>query len=158
MYSRLGDPRNFPMNERGHNFQNQFCAIDSLRGKHVSKLALGGEHSVLVTTHNDVYVAGEGSRGQLGTGENERCVTPVLLEKIKKTGREILQVTCGNSCTVMLVGKFNPVSLAQTCTEVVTRFGLDKERVDEVGGPQKDSSLSALDTDIAAESIALRET
>ena len=38
---------------------------------------------------------------------------------LKKSRRDVHQVACGNNCTLILAGCFNPPSLQQKCRETV---------------------------------------
>jgi hypothetical protein len=120
-HNRLGDPSLFPINERNHNYQPKFLPVAALEGKHVVQVALGGEHSIFVTSDNEVYVAGQGAKGQLGTGESDGCVLPTLLRDLFNSGLHLYQAACGNSCSMILVGKFNPLTLQQRCSEIIER-------------------------------------
>jgi len=115
----LGDPQDFPKNERGHPYQAQFITLDKLDGQKVIQIACGGEHSVALTECGDVYTFGAGNKGQLGHGGLANEHFPALLTDLKKTRRDVHQVACGNNCTLILAGYFNPPSLLQRCTEVI---------------------------------------
>ena len=43
--------------------------VAALQGERVSAIAAGGEHSLVVTTHGQVFSFGSGSFGQLGHGD-----------------------------------------------------------------------------------------
>ena len=75
----LGDPRNFPRNERDHPYQSVFVPIEHLEGKRVRQIACGGEHSVALTEDGEVHSFGAGNKGQLGHGNlrNEHFPTMV---------------------------------------------------------------------------------
>ena len=116
----LGHPRNFPKNERDHPYQAKFVPISKLEGKRVKQIACGGEHSVALADDGEVFAFGAGGKGQLGHGgdlRNEHF--PALVLDLKRTRRDVHQVACGNNCTLILAGSFNPPSLLQKCMEVV---------------------------------------
>ena len=135
----LGDPRNFPRNERDHPYQAKFVPIAHLEGKRVRQIACGGEHSVALTEDGEVYSFGAGNKGQLGHGKTPAATVgeggphaptppppvlqnehfPAMLVGLKKTRRDVHQVACGNNCTLILAGCFNPPPLQKKCMEVV---------------------------------------
>ena len=50
-------------------------------GHHVTSVALGDSHSVLVTSEGDVLTWGWSDRGQLGTGDRTNQAKPVKLRQ-----------------------------------------------------------------------------
>jgi alpha-tubulin suppressor-like RCC1 family protein len=133
----LGDPNNFPKNEREHPYQAQFVPIPTLSHCKIKQIACGGEHSVALGVDNKVYTFGAGNKGQLGhesqgvagrvSDEQEAATTlakseyvPRLVGSIRKTRRDIHQVACGNNCTLILAGCFNPPTLMERCIEVIS--------------------------------------
>jgi len=75
---------------------------------------------VALTASGEVYTFGAGHKGQLGHGPrltNEHF--PSLLRSLKRTRRDISQVACGNNCTLILAGAFNPPTLLNRCMEVI---------------------------------------
>ena len=94
------------------------------------QIACGGEHSVALTEGGDVYTFGAGNKGQLGHGKTANEHFPCLLTDLKKTRRDVHQVACGNNCTLILAGYFNPPSLLQRCTEVIRSTGALMEQME----------------------------
>jgi len=115
----LGDPSEFPRNERNHPFQANFLAVDSLRGKRVIQIACGGEHSVALSDTGEVFTFGAGTKGQLGHGVATNEHFPRLLKELRRTRRNVSQVACGNNCTLILANHFEPPSLLDRCCEVI---------------------------------------
>ena len=113
----LGDPQLFPLNERGHPCQPQFQLVKALDHKRVRQVACGGEHSVMLCDDNDVFTVGANSRGQLGQGNLVACSEPKLSRPLRRGGREIFQIACGNNCTLVLAGRCQPSSLLRTTGE-----------------------------------------
>uniref|UniRef100_A0A7S2HV15 RCC1-like domain-containing protein n=1 Tax=Octactis speculum TaxID=3111310 RepID=A0A7S2HV15_9STRA len=119
----LGSPEEFQKNERGHPFQAKFEVLDRLDGDRVAQIACGGEHTVALCKEENgskVFSFGAGNKGQLGHGTplaNENF--PRLVIDLKRTRRNIHQVACGNNCTVILAGTFNPPSLFDRAIEVI---------------------------------------
>ena len=85
----LGNISNFSVNERGHPYQPTFMPLDAMQKKKIISMACGGEHSVFICEHDEVYAAGTGHKGQLGIGQmngiNDQ-VTPVILQSLKSSG------------------------------------------------------------------------
>src|SRR5690554_6396673 len=48
----------------------------SLGGQPVTKIARGGNHSLAVTTNNELYVWGDGRNGRLGTNSEDPVFIP----------------------------------------------------------------------------------
>lgn len=115
----LGDPDGFPQNERGHPYQAKFCTVEELEQKHVMQIACGGEHSVALLKNGEVYTFGAGNKGQLGHGSTNNEYFPQVLCSLKASRRLVHQVACGNNCTLILAGSFNPPSLLARCMEVL---------------------------------------
>ena len=149
----LGDPSIFPQNERGHPYQSNFKPVQNLEFEKVVQIACGGEHSVALTEEGTVFTFGAGNKGQLGHGGSNPEHFPRLLLDLKKTRRDVHQVsppppgptlessigstyvthvaapadpvglsgqvTCGNNCTLILAGHFNPPTLLHRCMETI---------------------------------------
>ena len=64
---------------------------------------------------------GAGMRGQLGLGGIEREIIPKVCQPLKNDGRTLLQIACGNTCTLMLTGRYVLPSLQQFCVECIQR-------------------------------------
>ena len=117
----LGDPNTFPQNERGHPFQPNFTAVTTLDKKKVIQVACGGEHSVMLCEDNDVFSVGANSRGQLGQGNLDGVNEPTLSKPLRKDGRHIKQIACGNNCTVILAGNHQPASLVRIIAQFMRK-------------------------------------
>jgi alpha-tubulin suppressor-like RCC1 family protein len=117
----LGDPSQFPKNERDHPYQPTFTQVSTLSHKRVIQVACGGEHSVFLCDDGEVYSVGMGAKGQLGHGNTTNLHVPQLLRHLKMTRREIFQIACGNNCTLILAGNFQPLSLQELCAETIQK-------------------------------------
>jgi len=115
----LGNPDQFPHNERGHPYQPSFQIVQKLERRRVQQIACGGEHSVALLASGEVYTFGAGIKGQLGHGDNQNRHFPTLLESMMKSRRMVRQVACGNNCTLILAGEFCVPSLKQRCVEII---------------------------------------
>ena len=90
--------------------------------KKIVSIICGGEHSIFLCDHSEVYGAGTSNKGQLGLGEwsdKADLVSPVPIEFLNKGGRSVQQVVAGSNCTMFLVGKFNPSPLSAKCNDVI---------------------------------------
>jgi len=125
----LGDPAHFPTNERGHPFQPQFAIVTGIAHKRVIQVACGGEHSVALCDDNDLYTVGAGNRGQLGQGHLNGCTEPKLSLPLRNDGRELKQIACGNNCTLVLAGKFQPPCLMRVSATAVKSSTTAMERL-----------------------------
>ena len=67
--------------------------VAALQGERVSAIAAGGEHSLVVTTHGQVFSFGSGSFGQLGHGDLQQQLTPHLVAAL--AGVRVLAVQAG---------------------------------------------------------------
>ncbi|EGG19322.1 regulator of chromosome condensation domain-containing protein [Cavenderia fasciculata] len=65
----------------------------------VTGIFCGHSHSVLRTSHGDVYSFGANAKGQLGHGSTESCRYPKLIQGLK--GKNIKRITCGPYHTVV---------------------------------------------------------
>lgn len=134
----LGDPSQFPMNERGHNFQNQFVKVESLHGKKVIQVSCGGEHTVALLESGECYVCGSNSKGQLGLNETPHVFYPTPIRDLQKSRRHVKQVACGNNCTLVLAGKPTAPPLFTLCLERIRNTPILHEFVTE---QQEESGL-----------------
>jgi alpha-tubulin suppressor-like RCC1 family protein len=55
--------------------------IQALRSYRIIDIAAGGFHSIALTLDGRVYVWGRGEEGQLGTGAEDDCLLPYLIEQ-----------------------------------------------------------------------------
>ncbi len=123
----LGNPENFPQNERGHHHQAGFRLVSALSSSHVTHISCGGEHSVAITADSEVYTFGAGHRGQLGHGTDANENLPKLVEAMKDTRRNMLQVSCGNNCTLLLAGGPRVPSLYKICLDTLCKSKVVQE-------------------------------
>jgi alpha-tubulin suppressor-like RCC1 family protein len=66
----------------------------------ISQISCGSEHTVALTTYNDLYSWGEGEGGLLGHGELKTEKSPRIIESMKKM--DINSVVCGGLHTMVL--------------------------------------------------------
>ena len=84
-----------------------------------------------------VYTVGRGDCGQLGHTEKElHTSTPSQVLHPILAGRKIESVVCGEECTFILAGYYQPKSLVSTCARVLGRtkaeFLLDYTNIDDM--------------------------
>ena len=46
---------------------------------------------------------------------------PQRVERLRQTGREVLQLACGSNFTAVLLGRYQPLSLVELCARVAKR-------------------------------------
>lgn len=67
----------------------------------VTYVSAGTWHSGAITSSNEVYMWGDGKKGQLGTGKKEAELSPVTVAE-PLYGARIKQVACGGAVTAFL--------------------------------------------------------
>jgi hypothetical protein len=88
-------------------------------------ISCGSEHSAFVFSGDDqdesvIYTVGRGDCGQLGHTERElHTITPSPVVHPVLAGRKIESVVCGEECTFIIAGYYQPKSLVSTCTKVL---------------------------------------
>ena len=75
--------------------QSEPWRVASLRAVRVRAASLGLLHSLLLTETAEVYVAGDNSYGQLGTGEKGDATSLYLPRRIEVGAARVLQVAAG---------------------------------------------------------------
>lgn len=114
----------------------------------VSLVSCGGEHTLFHTSDHEVIGVGLSNRGQLGTCTNSNTAAsshlqqqphsqghadqnvqqgtssptfalPRVIEYFHHEKRRILQISCGFSCSMVLVGEREPPSLRSLCSKVI---------------------------------------
>ena len=63
-------------------------------------MALGGNHSLILTNKGHIYVCGFGSQGQLGLGHTENKYEPVLVQTM--LGKFVTMVAAGANHSLCL--------------------------------------------------------
>jgi alpha-tubulin suppressor-like RCC1 family protein len=66
----------------------------------VAQISCGSEHTVAVTTNDQVYSWGEGEGGLLGHGDTKTQKSPKMVESLKKL--QIQSIVCGGLHTIVL--------------------------------------------------------
>jgi alpha-tubulin suppressor-like RCC1 family protein len=119
----IGDPRKCPVNERGHHHQPEFCEVQGITNafRRVKQLACGGEHTAILFDDNDVATMGSSQKGQLGHGTYKSICEPTNILSIKESGRVVTQIACGNYCSLILAGRYQPIPLRRLCAETIRR-------------------------------------
>ena len=77
-----------------HSDQDEPTYVDALRGVGVRQIACGSGHTVILTTHGEVYTWGRGDDGRLGHGDNGWKYVPRIAQSL--CGHVMVQVTCGS--------------------------------------------------------------
>ena len=88
------------------NDRNIFTLIESLReaGEKITEISCGNKHAVCKTANGKVYTWGQGSRGQLGTGEDRDYLEPnfVIPPDQKLKNIKVVSVQAGFNSTYIL--------------------------------------------------------
>ncbi|KAM4596309.1 putative E3 ubiquitin-protein ligase HERC1 isoform 4-T4 [Fundulus diaphanus] len=75
---------------RNHNRPQQ---VPSLSGIHIQDVAVGAEHTLVLSSTGDVYAWGSNSEGQLGLGHTNHVREPTLVAALQ--GKNINQISAG---------------------------------------------------------------
>ena len=116
-----------PVNERGHRYQPIFTHLkdgDLKYSRKIQKIWCGGEHTLFYGGGYDLIGTGQSTHGELGhaISSNESIHSfPSTIPFFQMEKREILQVSCAYHCSLILVGRRNPVSLRRLCSEVIRK-------------------------------------
>ena len=94
-------------------------------------MACGGEHTTVLLATGEVYTFGSGKLGQLGHPGTKNEHYPKLVKSLKDMRRKVFQVACGNNCTIILAGPFQPPTLFELCLEVVMKE--DPKSIEHLG-------------------------
>ena len=83
--------------------------IESLQGEGIVHVTVGPNHAGAVSDGGDCYMWGDGTRGQLGTGNYVVETTPVLVEALQE-GKIISQLVVGQTHTLAVTTKHDVYS------------------------------------------------
>ena len=70
--------------------------VAGLAGKHAKQVACGESHTIVCTEDGRVYSFGDAAHGQLGHGNSETALTPILIQQAQLEGKCVVQVACGS--------------------------------------------------------------
>ena len=117
----LGEPDFSTVNERGHPYLSCFRQVQGeLSDVRIAQLACGGEHSIALSEDGfSCFSFGKGNKGQLGLSSCETRYVPAQIKRYEKDRRQILEVACGNNCTLVLRGRYKVPSLFELCREII---------------------------------------
>lgn len=142
----LGDTGGCYINERGHRYQPLFqpSRLGDLSLVVVSNVACGGEHTLFHTSDYEVVGVGLNRFGQLGGDPNLSLSTastvsashvtadhhlesdqegfyalPRQIPYFQREKRTILSLSCGFSCSMVLLGARQPANLRVLCTRTI---------------------------------------
>lgn len=112
-----------PVNERSHRFSPLFTHTSEgdLAGRKISQIICGGEHTIFYGSDHDVMGVGLTNRGQLGlfSQNNLSFAETRMIDYFKHEQRSILQISCGFSCSLVLLGRRTPASLRNMCSDII---------------------------------------
>ncbi len=75
---------------------------ENLVNHNIRRISAGGEHSVLLSEDGTVFTFGRNILGQLGHGDRENRLVPVLIEHEHLSGHTIVEIAAGANHTVLL--------------------------------------------------------
>ncbi|KAK1891774.1 putative E3 ubiquitin-protein ligase HERC1 [Dissostichus eleginoides] len=108
---------------RNHNRPQQ---VPALAGIHIQDVAVGAEHTLVLSSTGDVYTWGSNSEGQLGLGHTNHVREPTMATAVQ--GKNVHQISAGRchsaAWTAPSVPPRAPVLLAR---EVNTKYSVLKE-------------------------------
>jgi alpha-tubulin suppressor-like RCC1 family protein len=86
----------------GHNDnKNQPVRVPFFCGKHVTQIACGNQHSIVLTSDDELFAFGNNGYGQLGLSHYDDNHAPQRLEFFR--GQRVKQIACGDSHCMVLV-------------------------------------------------------
>jgi len=77
--------------------------LETLQGEGIIEIACGPNHSGAVSDGGDLYMWGDGTRGQLGTGKFVVEQSPVLVETLQESSKVVSQLAIGQTHTMVLL-------------------------------------------------------
>ncbi len=80
--------------------------VTSLLGKHVTRVAVGWFHTMVLTRKKDVYVCGYGESGQLGVGEDRSRTNFQHVTQL--AGKNVSKIFAGGDCCWALLDSSEP--------------------------------------------------
>ncbi|CAD8194421.1 unnamed protein product [Paramecium pentaurelia] len=86
--------------------QNKFQLVIGLSGKTIVQIAAGWNHSIVLTSHSDVYTCGHNQAGQLGVGDYESRTQYTRINFLEK--RRIKQLFAGGNHSWALIDYNQP--------------------------------------------------
>ena len=91
-------------------------AIETLGNRHVLAIAMGREHTIVLTDEGDVLSFGYGGFGALGHGDSENQLTPKVVEALR--GRRVVAISAGVQQSLVLTDNGAVLSCGSRCTSV----------------------------------------
>lgn len=149
----LGEQSQFLLNERKHYYLPIFTPMTTFpylkntasltSYEYLTLVSCGGEHTIFKTNKNNIYSTGRGNCGQLGQNNRNDENLPKEIQYFKELSRNVLQIACGNSSSLFLVGQYcNPLSLFEQCLKVI-----DENEVSVLGCEEKETNTNSSSND-----------
>ena len=101
----------------------------SIQKEKIILIAAGAEHCIAVSDFRNCFTWGRGTEGQLGHADNADCKWPKIVTKLQ--GKKILQVSCGETCTVAICRHTKEEAhskFQENIDEAKASFGVNKLR------------------------------
>jgi len=103
-------------------------AIETLGNRHVLAIAMGREHTIVLTDEGDVLSFGYGGFGALGHGDLENQLTPKVVEALR--GRRVVAISAGAKQSLVFTDDGAVLSCGSRCTGVYRRCQYEMEVVE----------------------------
>ena len=85
--------------------ENQNLKYENDKNIKISDIKCGGEHSLFLSSNNNLYVCGHGYLGQLGLGNNKNISTPIIVKSL--TNKKVIEIAAGWSHSLVLTSERN---------------------------------------------------
>eukprot|EP01038_Epipyxis_sp_PR26KG_P007197 gene7197-9819_t len=115
------------LNEKNHYYQPIFTHVSSgaIDYKRVIQVACGGEHTIMLTTDNELYGMGLNNHNQLTSYETRNYPIPTLLSSFTLENDHnpfhIYNISCGYHCTMVAKGSASIRSLSKICADIIVK-------------------------------------
>ena len=100
-----GQPENTSLPKKVYFNENQNIKYENNKKINIIDIKCGGEHSLFLSSNNNVYTCGHGYLGQLGLGNNKNINLPLIVQSL--TNKKIIQIAAGWSHSLVLTSEGN---------------------------------------------------
>ena len=85
--------------------ENQNLRYEKDKNIKITDIKCGGDHSLFLSSNNNLYVCGHGYLGQLGLGNNKNISIPIIVKSL--TNKKIIEIAAGWSHSLVLTSENN---------------------------------------------------
>ena len=100
-----GQQENISIPKKVYFNENQNLKYEKDKNIKITDIKCGGEHSLFLSSNNNLYVCGHGYLGQLGLGNNKNISTPIIVKSL--TNKKIIEIAAGWSHSLVLTSEKN---------------------------------------------------